>query len=139
VDDKGAVNRGDEDTLKMQAQVTKALRPAYEELARALPEQRRLGIDESPTKEAGAKSLLWTYVAGLFRVFAARGTRAAKVLSEFLTDAFAGAPGRGVAPGTRSRNEPAFDTWRHAPFNEFRLVQGRKCWATCGCGPSPKS
>jgi hypothetical protein len=90
VDDQGAVNRGDEDTLKMQAQVTKALRPAYEELARALPEQRRLGIDESPTKEAGAKSWLRTFVAGLFTVFAARGTRAATVLSEFLTDAFAG-------------------------------------------------
>src|SRR5262249_43553376 len=41
---------------------------AYEELARALPEQRRLGVDESPTKEGGAKSWLWTYVAGLFTV-----------------------------------------------------------------------
>ena len=48
-------------TLKMQAQVTQALRPAYEELVRALPEQRRLGIDESPTR-AGAKSWLWTLV-----------------------------------------------------------------------------
>src|SRR5262245_43607642 len=93
----------------MQAQVTQALRPADEELARALPEQRRLGIDESPTQEAGAKSWLWTYVAGLFTGFAARGTRAATVLSEFLTDAFAGAPGRGVAQGTRPRIEPALD------------------------------
>jgi hypothetical protein len=39
-------------TLKMQAQVTQALRPAYEELAAALPSQQHLGIDESPTKEA---------------------------------------------------------------------------------------
>jgi len=76
--------------LKMQAQVTQALRPAYEELAGALPEQRHLGIDESPTKEAGAKSWLWTFVAGLFTVFAVRGTRAATVLGELLTDTFAG-------------------------------------------------
>ena len=76
--------------LKMQAQVTQALRPAYEELAGALPSQRRLGIDESPTREAGAKSWLWTFVAGLFTVFAVRGTRAATVLSELLTGVFTG-------------------------------------------------
>ena len=52
-------------TLKMQAQVTQALRPAYEELAAALPSQHHLGIDESPTKEAAAKAWLWTFVAGL--------------------------------------------------------------------------
>jgi transposase len=77
-------------TLKMQAQVTQALRPAYEELAGALPAQARLGIDESPTKEAATKAWLWTFVAGLFTVFAVRGTRAATVLTELLTDRFAG-------------------------------------------------
>ncbi len=77
-------------TLKMQAQVTAALRPAYEELASTLPSQQHLGIDESPTKEAAAKAWLWTFVAGLFTVFAVRGTRAATVLTELLTDAFTG-------------------------------------------------
>jgi transposase len=77
-------------TLKMQAQVTAALRPAYEELAGALPSQQHLGIDESPTKEAAAKAWLWTFVAGLFTVFAVRGTRAATVLTELLTERFAG-------------------------------------------------
>jgi transposase len=77
-------------TLKMQAQVTAALRPAYEELAAALPAQQHLGIDESPTKEAATKAWLWTFVAGLFTVFAVRGTRAATVLSGLLTDAFTG-------------------------------------------------
>ena len=48
--------------VKMQTQVTAALRPAYEELVRALPSQPRLGIDESPTKEAAAKAWLWTFV-----------------------------------------------------------------------------
>ncbi len=74
----------------MQAQVTAALRPAYEELASTLPSQQHLGIDESPTKEAAAKAWLWTFVAGLFTVFAVRGTRAATVLTELLTDAFTG-------------------------------------------------
>ena len=77
-------------TLKMQAQVTAALRPAYEELASALPSQPHLGIDESPTKEAATKAWLWTFVAGLFTVFAVRGTRAATALTELLTDAFTG-------------------------------------------------
>src|SRR5215813_3370830 len=77
-------------TLKMQAQVTAALRPAYEELASALPSQQHLGIDESPTKEAATKAWLWTFVACLFTVFAVRDTRAATVLSGLLTDAFTG-------------------------------------------------
>jgi transposase len=55
-------------TVKMQAQVTQALRPAYEELASALPSQPHLRIDESPTKEATTKAWLWTFVAGLFTV-----------------------------------------------------------------------
>jgi transposase len=77
-------------TLKMQAQVTAALRPAYEELVEQLPVQPQLGIDESPTKEATTKAWLWTFVAGLFTVFAMRGTRAATVLTELLTDDYAG-------------------------------------------------
>jgi transposase len=77
-------------TLKMQAQVTAALRPAYEELVQQLPVQPQLGIDESPTKEAATKAWLWTFVAGLFTVFAVRGTRAATVLTELLTERFTG-------------------------------------------------
>src|SRR5262249_55878672 len=77
-------------TLKMQAQVTAALRPAYEELAAALPAQPHLGIDESPTKEAATKAWLWTFVAGLFTVFAVRGTRAATALTDLLSDTFTG-------------------------------------------------
>jgi len=76
--------------VKIQTQVTVALRPAYEELVHQLPAQPHLGIDESPTKEAVQKSWLWTFVAGLFTVFAWRGTRAATVLTELLTDGFAG-------------------------------------------------
>jgi len=77
-------------TLKMQAQVTAALRPAYAELVNRLPSQPHLAIDESPTKQAATKAWLWTFVGRLFTVFAVRCTRAATVLTELLTDGFAG-------------------------------------------------
>ncbi|HKV54108.1 MAG TPA: IS66 family transposase [Candidatus Binataceae bacterium] len=76
--------------VKLQNQATDALRPAYEELAAQLPTEPVLGIDESPTKEAQAKSWLWTFVAGAYTVFAQRTTRAATVLHELLGDAFDG-------------------------------------------------
>lgn len=76
--------------VKLQNQATAALTPAYEELAEQLPAEPVLGIDESPTKEARAKSWLWTFVAGAYTVFALRTTRAATVLQDLLTDSFAG-------------------------------------------------
>lgn len=77
-------------TVKHQALVTRALRPAYDELAAALPQQPHVGADESPTKEASAKAWLWTFVAGSFTVFALRRTRAGTVPQELLTDDFHG-------------------------------------------------
>jgi len=77
-------------TVKHQQLVTNAVRPAYDELAAALPDQAHLGIDESPTKEASAKTWLWTFVASSFTVFSLRGTRAATVLKDLLTDTFQG-------------------------------------------------
>jgi transposase len=76
--------------VKLQQQATAALTPAYEELARQLPTEDVLAIDESPTKEGQAKAWLWTFVAATYTVFALRTTRAATVLSELLTDAFDG-------------------------------------------------
>jgi len=76
--------------VKLQNQATTALRPAYEELAQRLPTEDKLGIDESPTKQARLKSWLWTFVANKYTVFALRTTRAATVLQELLTDAFDG-------------------------------------------------
>lgn len=76
--------------VKLQNQATAALTPSYEELANQLPAESVLGIDESPTKEARHKSWLWTFVASTYTLFALRGTRAATVLHELLTDAFDG-------------------------------------------------
>ena len=76
--------------VKLQDQATAALTPAYEELARQLPTEDVLGIDESPTKQARLKSWVWTFVASTYTVFALRTTRAATVLQELLTDTFDG-------------------------------------------------
>jgi transposase len=76
--------------VKLQNQATAALTPAYKELAEQLPTEPVLGIDESPTKEARAKSWLWTFVASTYTIFALRTTRAATVLHDLLTDAFQG-------------------------------------------------
>jgi transposase len=77
-------------TVKMQNQVTAALRPSYEELAAQLPTQEQLSIDESPTKEENGKAWLWTFVAQMFTVFAMRLTRKALVLDDLLGERFCG-------------------------------------------------
>jgi transposase len=77
-------------TVKMQAHVTAAVRPAYDDLAIRLPSESRLGVDESPTKEASHKSWVWVFVAREFTLFAIRPTRAATVLGELLGDRFRG-------------------------------------------------
>lgn len=76
--------------VKMQTQVTAAVRPGYEELAAQLPVQDQLSIDESPTKEQKSKAWLWTFVAQTFTVFAVRTSRAASILDDLLTDSFCG-------------------------------------------------
>jgi transposase len=77
-------------TVKMQQQVTAALRPPVEELVAQLPAQPRLGMDESPTKQGRHKAWLWTAVASAFTVFGVRLSRAAALLEEWLGDDFTG-------------------------------------------------
>jgi len=77
-------------TVKMQNQVTAALRPSYEALAAALPTQEQLNIDETGTKQENGKAWLWTFVARMFTVFAVRATREATALTVFLGEEFRG-------------------------------------------------
>jgi transposase len=77
-------------TVKIQNQVTAALRPSYDEVAAELPVQEHLNIDETATKEANGKAWLWTFVARMFTVFAVRATREATALDVFLGDTFRG-------------------------------------------------
>ena len=77
-------------TVKIENQVTTALRPSYEEVAAALPSQEQLNIDETATKEENGKAWLWTFVARWFTVFAVRPTREATALAVFLGEKFRG-------------------------------------------------
>lgn len=77
-------------TVKIQNQVTTALRPSYDALAAQLPAQEQLSIDETGTKEANGKAWLWTFVARMFTVFAVRATREATALTTFLGEHFRG-------------------------------------------------
>ena len=77
-------------TVKIQNQVTVALRPSYEALAAELPMQEQLSIDETPTKEENGKAWLWTFVARIFTVFTVRPTREATALGVFLGEKFRG-------------------------------------------------
>lgn len=76
--------------VKLQNQATAAVRPAYDELAAALPREPTLSLDETPTKQANGKAWLWTYVAGKFTLFAVRDSREATGVSDLLGDEFAG-------------------------------------------------
>jgi len=77
-------------TVKIQNQVTAALRPSYEALAAELPKQECLNIDETGTKESNGKAWLWTFVARMFTVFTVRLTREATALKDLLKDEFRG-------------------------------------------------
>jgi transposase len=77
-------------TVKMQNQATAAVTPAYQELARQLPTEEQVSIDESPTKQGQSKMWLWVMVARTFTVFVVRATKGAAVLEEVLTDKFRG-------------------------------------------------
>jgi transposase len=76
--------------LKLRDQLSLAVQPAYAELAQALPQQPRLGIDESPTKQGQALAWLWVFVATGCTVFALRLSRARTVLDELLQPDFPG-------------------------------------------------
>lgn len=76
--------------VKLQQLATAALKPAYDQLCAALPSQRELNIDESPTTEGKLKAWTWAFVARDFTVFAVRPSRGAEVLDELLTDRFTG-------------------------------------------------
>jgi transposase len=59
----------------LQNRCAEAVQPAYDELARQLPTQDILNIDESPTKEGSSKAWVWTVVAQPFTFFACRPSR----------------------------------------------------------------
>jgi transposase len=79
--------------VKLQNQATAALRPTYDDLVARLPEQGKLNIDETPSKQGPFKTWLWTFVASGFTVFALRLTRKAEELYAHVGEEFAGVVG----------------------------------------------
>ena len=110
--------------VALQDRAADAVQPAYDELARRLPEQPVLSIDESPTKEGKAKAWVWTFVAAAFTFFACRTSRAADVATGLLGAAFAG-----VIHCDRARMYWAFGRlqwcWAHLKRDFQALIDGR--------------
>lgn len=79
--------------VKLQNQATTALRPAYDDLVRRLPDESRLNIDETPHKQGPLKTWLWAFVARTFTVFALRLTRKAEELYAHVGEEFPGVVG----------------------------------------------
>jgi transposase len=114
--------------VDLQNRAAEAVRPAYDELAAALPAQAVVNVDESPTKEGPAKAWVWTFVAAAFTVFACRVSRAADVPKQLLGRAFAG-----VVHCDRARMYWAFDRlqycWAHLK-RDFTGLTESSCGVT---------
>ncbi len=74
----------------LQNRAADAVRPAYDELARQLPHEPVLHLDESPTKQGQAKAWVWVFVAATFTYFACRTSRGAEVPQQVLGATFDG-------------------------------------------------
>jgi transposase len=76
--------------VTLQDRAAEAVRPAYDELARQLPTEPVLHLDESPTKQGKAKAWVWVFVAATFTYFACRTSRGAEVPQQLLGAGFDG-------------------------------------------------
>jgi transposase len=70
--------------------ISASLADAYEELTEAIPEQSRLGSDESSLKNNGKKHWIWCITAPLFTLFHIGRTRSGSVLEELIGTDFEG-------------------------------------------------
>ena len=72
------------------ARVNKALAKPYEELARHVPTEPVLNIDESGWKDKGLKYWIWVFCTSLISFFHIAKSRGSKVLNEVLGKAYGG-------------------------------------------------
>ena len=84
--------------VKLQNIVTQSTRPAYEELAKQLPQQACVNVDETPTRERNGNAWIWVIVSTSFTVFAVRLTKASCVIKTLLGEAY-----RGVITSDRAK------------------------------------
>ena len=75
---------------KLKDRATEVLRPAYDELREALPDQPRLHIDETPWKQGRDRTWLWAFVAGVFTVFQIAASRKREELTGAIGENYGG-------------------------------------------------
>ena len=78
---------------KVVAKAGAALAGAYEQLAAALPDQPRLGVDETGHKDNGSAYWTWCFRAKDFTLYKIDPSRGSDVLREVLGEAFGGVLG----------------------------------------------
>lgn len=71
--------------------VSDALNPAYQEVAKQIPEQAALNIDETGWSDNGKRFWLWIFCTQTIAYFTIQTTRGSKVLREVLGETFGGA------------------------------------------------
>jgi transposase len=78
---------------KATQKVSQALAPAYDQLAKRLPEESHLGIDETGHKDDGQKYWTWCFQSSDYTFFHIDESRESQVLFDVLGDTFGGTIG----------------------------------------------
>jgi len=74
----------------LHEEVSRALEPSYEEIKKALPQQKVVNVDETGWRSTGRAMWLWIFVAPSLAFFTLFPSRGAQVLKGVLGDTFGG-------------------------------------------------
>jgi transposase len=83
-----AISRGH--LAKLVQKLSASLEPCYEELLAALPDERRLNVDETSHKDLGKRLWTWCFRAPLYTLFRIAPSRGSEVLIDVLGREFNG-------------------------------------------------
>jgi transposase len=86
---KISISRGG--VQKSIQRVSEALKPAYEELAKAVSEQESINVDETGWKENGKRRWIWLFCNSVMAYFVISKSRGCQVLYDVLGESFPGA------------------------------------------------
>jgi transposase len=86
-----AVRFSDSSVQNAVFQVSDAISPVYDEIRRALPDQKALNIDETGWKEQGSRHWVWVFCNACLAVFVISKSRGCAVLEDVLGKNFLGA------------------------------------------------
>jgi transposase len=86
-----AISRGQ--LAKIVRKLSRAIESPYDELKAALPEQEKIGVDESGHKDKGKRHWTWCLRAARFTLFHIDPSRGSEVLRKILGETFGGVIG----------------------------------------------